>query len=67
MKLLRAVQFASFLLATFVNLAAPGFAQSTPAPPLSATSAAAIAEVPVVRLPVRAFPALNLGRGLNLA
>jgi DNA-binding beta-propeller fold protein YncE len=67
MKLLRAVQFASLLFATFVNLAAFGFAQSIPAPPLAASSAAVIADLPVVAQPIRAFPALNLGGGLNVA
>jgi DNA-binding beta-propeller fold protein YncE len=66
MKLLRAVQFASLVLGTFINLAAPGFTQSIPASPPAASSAAVIADSSAVAQPVRAFPALNLGSGLNL-
>ena len=67
MKLLRAVQFASLVFATVVSLAASGIAQSVPIKPLAASSAAVIADVPVAAQPIRAFPVLNLGSGLDLA
>ena len=67
MKLLRAVQFASVLFATFVNLAASGFAQPVPATPVAAASAAAISGQSAVAQPVRAFPVLKVGSGLKLA
>ena len=67
MKLLRAAQFALVVLLFLVGLTADGFAQSIPATPIAVTSAAAVPKLPVIAEPTRAFPALNLGGGLNLA
>jgi hypothetical protein len=60
-------QFALVLLHFLVGLAAGGFAQSAPAPAVAVTSAAAVPKLPVIAGPTRAFPALNLGGGLNPA
>ena len=65
MKLLRAAHFA-LILYFFWLASGRRICAVNSSNPGAVTSAAAVAELPVIAKPARAFPALNLGRGLNL-
>ncbi len=68
MKLLRATQFALFLGLSGLSIwPGSGSAQSIPATPFAAASAAVVPERPALNKPVRAFPQLSLWRGFELS